>query len=377
MNPLAVVGAVIGLAFAPVAGVVFAGGGSVAGGMGTCGIAVAQAPVRPLTAEQTANATVIVDVGERLAVPSYGQVVAVATALQESGLRDLPYGDGDSLGLFQQRPSQGWGSPSQLLDPAYAATGFYDQLLAVPGWQSMTLTQAAQAVQRSAFPDAYARWQSEATAIVQDLAGGGLGGPVPTAASGAPAGGPSTAPVGRPTTVAGACVLADLTPDAVGVVVSFAAAQVGKLYVLGATGPDAWDCSALAQAAYAAAAVALPRTADEQYDFARAHGEVFTGPQASAHLQAGDLLFSPGDDPVPAADGTPIGHVAIYAGNGVVVEAKGVAWGVISTVYPAAQYGDVTFVGRLVAPQASGPPSSSVPGAPAAPTPSSTRKALP
>jgi cell wall-associated NlpC family hydrolase len=145
-----------------------------------------------------------------------------------------------------------------------------------------------------------------------------------------------------------ACVVADVPPDAVAGLLSFAAAQVGNAYVLGAIGPDAWDCSALVQAAYATAGVTLPRTADEQYDDARAHGQVFDGPPAVAMLQPGDLLFSPGDDPVRAVDGQLIGHVALYAGNGVVIEAKGAEWGVISATYTATDFGRVTFTGRLV-----------------------------
>ncbi|MFI7026298.1 M23 family metallopeptidase [Micromonospora sp. NPDC049900] len=116
--------------------------------------------------EQVSNAAVIVDVGAHLNMPGFGWVIAVATAMQESSLRNLPRGDRDSLGLFQQRPSQGWGSPEQILDPRYAATKFYEKLLHVPGWQSMSLTAAAQAVQISAYPDAYAKWQSEAQHLV-------------------------------------------------------------------------------------------------------------------------------------------------------------------------------------------------------------------
>lgn len=124
--------------------------------------------------EQVGNAAVIVDVGAQLNVPSFGWVIAVATAMQESSLRNLPGGDRDSLGLFQQRPSQGWGSPQQILDPRYAATKFYEKLVRVPGWQGMSLTAAAQAVQISAFPDAYAKWQSDAQDLV-DLITGQLG----------------------------------------------------------------------------------------------------------------------------------------------------------------------------------------------------------
>ncbi|HEY6796544.1 MAG TPA: hypothetical protein VI248_17855, partial [Kineosporiaceae bacterium] len=96
--------------------------------------------------EQRANAVTILAVGARLGVPPSGQVIALATAMQESSLRNLPSGDRDSIGLFQQRPSAGWGTPAQLRDPAYAAERFYRALLAVPGWQSMPLTDAAQAV---------------------------------------------------------------------------------------------------------------------------------------------------------------------------------------------------------------------------------------
>ncbi|MBO0870781.1 MAG: M23 family metallopeptidase, partial [Micromonosporaceae bacterium] len=108
--------------------------------------------------------------------PPRGWVIAVATALQESSLHNLgnlgPHNDHDSLGLFQQRPSQGWGTPAQVMDPAYASRRFYQKLLTVPGWQSLPLTEAAQAVQRSAFPDAYAKHEPLATLIVNTLANG-------------------------------------------------------------------------------------------------------------------------------------------------------------------------------------------------------------
>jgi hypothetical protein len=119
------------------------------------------------SSEQTANAAVIVTVGAELKVPPRGWVIALATAMQESTLRNLPGGDRDSVGLFQQRPSQGWGTPAQLRDPRYAAAKFYTALLAVEGWQAMALTDAAQAVQRSAYPDAYAKWEDDAIALVR------------------------------------------------------------------------------------------------------------------------------------------------------------------------------------------------------------------
>src|SRR5262249_7443171 len=87
--------------------------------------------------------------------------------------------DHDSLGLFQQRPSQGWGTPAQILDPMHAATTFYRHLLNVPGWQTIPLTRAAQAVQRSAFPGAYAKWEQPATTLVAALTGTELGSACP------------------------------------------------------------------------------------------------------------------------------------------------------------------------------------------------------
>src|SRR5262249_56193035 len=94
-------------------------------------------------------------------------------AIQGSSVINLPdMGDEnnfDSLGLFQQRPSQGWGTPAQIMDPVYASTKFYEHLLAVPGWQSMPRTQAAQQVQRSATPEAFARWEGEPTRLVAPL----------------------------------------------------------------------------------------------------------------------------------------------------------------------------------------------------------------
>ena len=126
------------------------------------------------TAEQVANAAAIVAAGRE--IPRRGWVIAVATAIQESALRALPGGDRDSVGLFQQRPSQGWGTAKQLQDPAYASEKFYAALAQVPGWEQMALTEAAQAVQRSAYPQAYAKHETAATALVNALAGADTGG---------------------------------------------------------------------------------------------------------------------------------------------------------------------------------------------------------
>lgn len=118
-----------------------------------------------LTPDQAQNATIIAAVGTRRGMPDHAVTVALATALQESNLLNLPYGDRDSLGLFQQRPSEGWGTAAQILDPSYAAAAFYAHLVQVPGWASLPVTEAAQLVQGSANPDAYAQWASEARAL--------------------------------------------------------------------------------------------------------------------------------------------------------------------------------------------------------------------
>ncbi|AEV88962.1 peptidase M23 [Actinoplanes sp. SE50] len=132
--------------------------------------------VRQYGSQQVHNAAVIVNVGAALKMPPRAWVIAVATAMQESGLSNLgnlgSRNDHDSLGLFQQRPSSGWGKPAQLQDPEYAATKFYEKLKTIQGWENMSLTRAAQAVQISAYPDAYAKHEPAATQMVNLLAHG-------------------------------------------------------------------------------------------------------------------------------------------------------------------------------------------------------------
>jgi hypothetical protein len=124
-----------------------------------------------LTPEQADNAATIAGVGLRLGMPDHAVTIALATALQESGLRNLPGGDRDSAGLFQQRPSQRWGTRAQVLDPNYAATAFYQTLRTQPGWTELSVTAAAQLVQHSAAPSAYADWEPEARATAAALTG--------------------------------------------------------------------------------------------------------------------------------------------------------------------------------------------------------------
>jgi hypothetical protein len=120
---------------------------------------------------QASNATTITAIGKRLGMPDHAVTVALAAAMQESGLQNLAHGDRDSVGLFQQRPSQGWGTASQLMTPTYAASAFYRALTKVSGWSGMTVTDAAQHVQRSSAPDAYAKWESDARSMAVALTG--------------------------------------------------------------------------------------------------------------------------------------------------------------------------------------------------------------
>ncbi|MEU3819487.1 hypothetical protein AB0E74_07735 [Streptomyces sp. NPDC030392] len=124
-----------------------------------------------LSPEQAANAATISAVGTTRKMPERAVTIALATALQESALRNIDYGDRDSLGLFQQRPSQGWGTPEQIMDPVYSAGIFYDRLADVPGYSRLPLTVAAQRVQRSGFPQAYAKHEPDAALLAAALTG--------------------------------------------------------------------------------------------------------------------------------------------------------------------------------------------------------------
>lgn len=247
-------------------------------------------PTYSISPAQMDNAATIAAIGRRLGVPDRAITIALATSVQESGLANLRGGDRDSVGLFQQRPSQGWGRPDQVRDPVYATRTFLARLLAVPGWDTMPVTRAAQTVQRSAFPAAYARWEPLAVSLVTDLAG--VRGAVQDCASRA---GGSTA---------------TLPPGVARTAVDAAVAESGKPYVWGATGPGSYDCSGLVLRAFEEAGVLLPRTSREQYR-AGAHIPV-------ARAQPGDLLFYAYD----TSDPDTIHHVALYLGDGRLMEAQ-------------------------------------------------------
>ncbi|MCP2323649.1 murein DD-endopeptidase MepM/ murein hydrolase activator NlpD [Hamadaea flava] len=166
--------------------VVLLGAVTVLGGFGSAASGCAQPATTAgsgtsVTPAQLEYAGVIVRAGHEAGAGSYGATIAVAVALQESGLRNLanpavpaslaiPHDgigtDHDSLGLFQQRPSAGWGTPADLMNPAIATKLFYTKLLKLPNWRTMALTEAAQAVQRSAYPDAYAKHTTAAQTLV-------------------------------------------------------------------------------------------------------------------------------------------------------------------------------------------------------------------
>jgi hypothetical protein len=131
----------------------------------------ADAPEFRLNFAQADNAATIAAVGKQLGMPDHAVTVALATALQESDLANLSGGDRDSAGLFQQRPSQGWGSYAEVTDPVHAARAFYHALAEIPGWRSMPVADAAQAVQHSGAPGAYAQWEFEARAVASALTG--------------------------------------------------------------------------------------------------------------------------------------------------------------------------------------------------------------
>lgn len=124
-----------------------------------------------LDPDQAENAALIAAISVRRGLPPRAASIALATAYQESKIQNIDYGDRDSLGLFQQRPSQDWGTPEEILDPVYATNAFYDALVKVQDYQSMEITEAAQTVQRSGFPEAYADHEADGRALASALTG--------------------------------------------------------------------------------------------------------------------------------------------------------------------------------------------------------------
>ena len=127
----------------------------------------------PISPAQQTNATTIVQQALNKGMGLRSAVIAVATSMQESQLQNINYGDQDSLGLFQQRPSMGWGTAQQITTPSYAADAFLtalkQQQASNPGWAQQPLWANAQAVQKSGFPFAYAKWETQAVQLVKNI----------------------------------------------------------------------------------------------------------------------------------------------------------------------------------------------------------------
>ena len=307
--------------------------------------------------EQVDNAALIYKVGKRMGMTNRDIQIALITAMVESNLKNVDYGDRDSLGLFQQRPSQGWGTPQQVMDPTYAASRFYDALASLGDRRyKMSMGQAAQAVQRSAYPDRYGQMVGEARSLWPRIAT--VAGDRPRDMDGDPYGAldpltgavkPDQAPLPDQS------VLDANTPDLLGEmgglgtdqssleaagllispatnetvlrkamerapgfqkgvdgwrkgVVEMARRYIGTPYVWGGTSPNGFDCSGLIQYVFQEMGIGLPRVSFQQ---ARSGQRV-----ALNALEPGDLVAWDNSSRNNGAD-----HIALYVGNGQIIEA--------------------------------------------------------
>ncbi|MFP5070909.1 C40 family peptidase [Pseudonocardia nantongensis] len=300
-------------------------------------------------AEQTENAATIVNRVVQRSLPRRAAVIAISTTIVEAQLVNVGHGDRDSLGLYQQRPSQGWGSPAQILNPVAATDTFLDRLVELPGWATMAPGQAAQAVQRSAFPDRYAPQEEPAAALV-DQFWVGPDNPVPAPTGGAnvqlassvyacPDQGGAGVPL-APSGIDPKQLPPGFTPPAdpaQRAAVTYALAQLGKPYVWGAKGPDGFDCSGLMLAAWASAGVPIPAGTVNQKNAGT--------PASPANIAPGDLVFIPGSLGSPSNPR----HVGMYVGQGLVVNAYDSSTGVV--LQPLADWTDeITHVRHIAGP---------------------------
>lgn len=322
-----------------------------------------------LTQEQIQNAALIFQIGKRMGMSNRDIQIGLITAMQESSLKNLDYGDRDSLGLFQQRPSQGWGTPEQVTNPRYAITKFFTELKKVKGRDQMAMTEAAQAVQRSAYPDAYAKhiglvrdlwpklvksgpkgrgsasrpapdlgvdgntWDDEYEALEPDFGMGNVLAanynpllaapdfwtePDPAALSGGPQG--DLADFSSPLSPETFNLITDEAATKGGfrpakgvdgwraAVVSAAREYLGTPYKWGGTTPDGFDCSGLLQYVYQRVGIDLPRVSYQQANYGKAVG--------IKALRPGDLVAWDNSARNDGAD-----HIAMYIGNGRILEA--------------------------------------------------------
>jgi len=246
--------------------------------------------------EQLSNAVKIYNAGRSVGATKNDQIIAIMTAMQESGLVNLDHGDRDSVGLFQQRPSQGWGTKSQCMDPTYAAKKFFSVLFNVPNHDKMPKAKACQAVQRSAYPDAYAKHEPAATAMVNDMAKSGGTSDIVTS------GKPSTKATGTATNKQFIQVAKDLvtTYPNIPYTQKYGGTQ---LAVISKNPPPGLDCSSFIQAVVLRTLGGLynfPRTTTTQLPFCRKIDV------ATAMKTPGALLFK----------GSPPHHVEMSIGDG-------------------------------------------------------------
>ncbi|HUC58059.1 MAG TPA: C40 family peptidase [Streptosporangiaceae bacterium] len=249
---------------------------------------------QPLSPGQVANAWIIYSVGAGLGLPQRAEAAAIAAAMQDSGLENLPYGSSGSVGLFGQSPSPGAGTIAQIMNPVYAARAFY-----------LGFSQAKD----GSFPRAYARWRTPATRLAAIFSGG-------TGACAVSAG--NAVPAGTSAKLPGHYRLPAGTPVSVDLAIRFALAQLGTAYQYGGSCTGAHssdlalhcDCSSLVQQAYRAGGIPLPRTTYSQVN-------VGTPVYSVSSLRPGDLLFLAGADGSPSSPG----HVGMYIGDGLVIQA--------------------------------------------------------
>ena len=294
-------------------------------GAGTCNASLGPITAGPagsgaadaarLNEDQRDNVAMIISIGKDRQLPPLAWQVAIQAGMTESGLRNLDHGDRDSEGMFQMRPSMGWGTPAQVRDPHYAINKFYDVLVKVPNWERQRPGESAQDVERSAFPDRYHKWESMAAHLIGNV---GLV-PDPTGC------GQGTGLFVPPPTQAAANAI------------QWALSQQGKPYVWGARTDqqNSFDCSSLMLQSYRSAGVTLPRVSRQQY---RA-GAMLPVEQA----QPGDLLFWAYDTSNPDT----IHHVAMYLGDGKIVEAQ--QTGVPVHIRPV-RFGEAELMGQAVRP---------------------------